>query len=620
MNTVYAIAPGLTVGTSPVADAFLHAFHGALHEYSVVTVLHSASAMRMAEPDAGDVVVLFNRPDTAYEAPVLRFLEKTIRANAAILPVAATEGERHPPVLVQNTQSFDVVELLRQRALDPSQVATVAIVFARQVFSILKPTLAVDPMHMFLSYRRFDGEEITASFDRILRTTAQKAFRDLFDIRVGEDSQEIIDARLRESDAVVFLDTPKAGESQWILKELRTALSLQLPIVWVRIGPEDGRVPLSIMPSGRPHFAYPDLNPAREEVAATEIEKIVHKAFDIHHRDYVDRLLDELGRLKDFARQHGIELNNVDPRRMIFSLTLPRKAERYRQRPLTHLLQLFGRTPTAKDLGEFSSCLKEVGYEPHPKHGTHYDSAILLAAIPSRASASVDEHGLHTDSINDYVAEIERSAMPRKATKKRLVISGAFADCEPEFQQNMTNAVHAVVEASLRAGIGVSFGAHPTFQFMIFDLARRLRPLDYTSTVRMYVSRFFVTESAIEEFRKSAEVIPTDAAGSDRAASLTAMRRSMLGDVEAGGLVVIGGKTARGGHTPGVDEEIQLAREAGLPVFIFGSVGGRSSEISAAMTSEDRAAISGLSEANNIELATSLDYSRLAKAVLNSFL
>jgi hypothetical protein len=377
-------------------------------------------------------------------------------------------------------------------------------------------------------------------------------------------------------------------------------------------------MPLSIMPSGKPHFAYPDMNPAREEFAATEVEKIVHKAFDIHHRDYVDRLLDELGKLKDLARQHGIELSNVDPRRMIYSLTLPRKAGRYRQRPLKHLLQLYGRTPTKGDLGEFSSCLNEVGYEPHPKHGTVYDSAILLAAIPSRASASVDERGLHTDSISDYVAEIERATMPRKTTKKRLVISGAFADCEPEFQQNMTNAVHAVVEASLRAGIGVSFGAHPTFQFMIFDLARRLRSLDYSSMVRMYVSRFFVTEPAIEEFRKSAEVIPTDAVGSDRTASLTAMRRAMLGDIEAGGLVVIGGKTAQGGHTPGVDEEILLAREAGLPVFIFGSVGGRSSEISAAMTPEDRVAANGLSETANIELATSLDYSRLAKLVLDS--
>ena len=77
------------------------------------------------------------------------------------------------------------------------------------------------------------------------------------------------------------------------------------------------------MPAGTPHFRYADLNPASGDVAATEVGKIVQKAFDIHHRDYVDRLLDEFGRLRDLAHQHDIELNNVDPRRMIFSLTLP---------------------------------------------------------------------------------------------------------------------------------------------------------------------------------------------------------------------------------------------------------------------------------------------------------
>jgi hypothetical protein len=618
MNTVYVIAPSLTVRTSPVAEAFLEAFHRNLLEYGSVSNLRTASALLMTEPDAGDVVVFFNRPDTAYESQVLKFLEKTKRAGAEILPVAATKEERQPPALVEDRQSFDVVEQLRQRALDPSQVTTIATVFARQVLSILKPTLAVEPMHLFLSYRRFDGEEIAASFHRTLINTTQKAFRDLFDVRMGMDAQEIIEARLRESDAVIFLDTPKAGESPWIIKELQMALSLQLPIVWVRIGPEDGRIALSIMPAGTAHFAYSALNPATDEVASSDVEKIVHKAFEIHRRDYVDRLMDELGKLKELAHQHGIQLHNIDPRRMIYTLTLPRRSERYRERPLTHLLQFFGRTPTKQDLSAFSVCAKDVGYEPHPKHGPHYDSAILLAAVPSRASASFDECGVHTDSVGDYVTEIQRFTTRRKAVKKRLVISGAFADCEPEYQQNMTNAVHAVTETSLRGGLGVSFGAHPTFQFMIFDLAKRLIPGDYLSAVRMYVSRFFVTAASVAEFRKSAEVVPVDAVGGDRAKSLTAMRQAMFNDAEAGALVVIGGKTARGGHSPGVDEEIQLARKAGLPIYIFGSVGGRSSELSAAMSPAERATMNGLSEAANEDFATSLDYSRLAKLILDS--
>jgi hypothetical protein len=217
------------------------------------------------------------------------------------------------------------------------------------------------------------------------------------------------------------------------------------------------------------------------------------------------------------------------------------------------------------------------------------------------------------------VAEIQRGISPRKAKAKRLVISGAFPDCEPEFQQNMTNAVYAMVEAGLRGGIGISFGAHPTFQFMIFEVAKRLRPSDYLSAVRMYISRFFVTDPTIDEFRKDTEVIPIDANGS-RASSLTRVREAMLRDEDAGALVVIGGKKARPDIAPGVDEEIALARKAGLPVYVIGSVGGRSSEFIAGLGAAERKGLNGLTDAEQEQFATSLDYAALAQIILtNSF-
>jgi SLOG cluster3 family len=302
---------------------------------------------------------------------------------------------------------------------------------------------------------------------------------------------------------------------------------------------------------------------------------------------------------------------------MIYSLSLPRKTERYRQRPLMHLLQLFGRTPTRKDIQDFAGCAKDAGFEPHPQHGPHYDSAILRAAMPTRIDAHLDTSGVHTDSISDYVAEIQRGIATPTDRAKRLVISGAFPDCEPEFQQNLTNAVHAMVEASLRAGIGISFGAHPTFQFMIFDVAKRLRPSDHLSAVRMYISRFFVTDPTINELRKDAEVRPIDANG-DRASSLTRMREAMMRDPDAGALVVIGGKKARPEIPPGVDEEIALAREAGLPVYVIGSVGGRSSELISGMNLKDRSALNGLPEAKQDLFATSLDYAALAQLILTT--
>jgi hypothetical protein len=95
-----------------------------------------------------------------------------------------------------------------------------------------------------------------------------------------------------ESDAVVFLDTPRSGESPWIAKELQSALALQTPIVWVRIGPEEGRLPLLVRPSEVPHFKFPELDAANGSFDSMTVECIVQKTFRIHHRDYVDRLMD----------------------------------------------------------------------------------------------------------------------------------------------------------------------------------------------------------------------------------------------------------------------------------------------------------------------------------------
>ncbi len=618
MSIVYVVSPTLTVRTSPVAEKFEERFYQTAGLHASVVILRTAGQMQPVNPNSTDAVIFFNRPDPAYEEHFLRFLRRAAQAGASILPVAATRLERQPPADFVNRQSFDLVEQLRERGLEDGQVGIIADVFARQVLSIIKPTLFAEPMQLFLCHRRFDGEEIAATFQQTLRATAQSIFRDLFSVRVGEDAQEIIDKQLRESDAVIFLDTPRSGESVWIAKELQTALSFQIPVVWVRLGSQDGRVDLRVLPAETPHFILPQLNPLSDEVPLPAIEKIVNLAFDVHRRDYVDRLLDEWNRLTDLANKIGIQLTSVDPKQMLYSLTLPRKAGRYRQRPLTHLLQLFGRAPTRRDMDNFSRCAHQVGFESHPKHGHHYDSAILLAAIPPQLSASFDDCGVHTDSIGDYIADFEKELLPARKLERRIVISGAFADCEPQFQQNMTYAVHAMTEAALRWSNGVSFGAHPTFQFLIFDLAKRLRPDDYKSAVRMYVSKYFVTEATLDELRTNAEVIATPETPENRASSLSLMRTAMLNDQEATALVVIGGKTTPNGHTPGVDEEIRLARAAGLRVYIFGSVGGRSSELSATMTPEERQSMNGLSPSADAELATSSHYARLAKLIIDS--
>lgn len=319
MNTVFLLSPRLTMERPNEADPFFFAAQEGLEAFGNAPVLRSDAQIHAAEPKAGDAVVIFNREDQGYSQVVNQFVRRSRREGACILPVAMTLNARRPIEEAGAAQSFDFAEQLRQRALSPAQATTLGTVFARQAQAIVKPTLVSEPMHLFLSHRRLDGEDLAAGFTRLRTSSNNSTFRDLFDVRMGADAQDVIEKNLRESDAVVFLDTPRSAESPWIAKELRGALEFGLPIVWVRVGPELGRGRLEVKPAEQPHFELPNLDPQTEEIPQELIEAIIHKAQEIHHRDYVERLFSEFYRLKDLAAQTGLE-SEPSMRRRWFSL------------------------------------------------------------------------------------------------------------------------------------------------------------------------------------------------------------------------------------------------------------------------------------------------------------
>ncbi len=256
-------------------------------------------------------------------------------------------------------------------------------------------------------------------------------------------------------------------------------------------------------------------------------------------------------------------------------------------------------------------------------HGPYYDTALLLAPVPTRADTSTPTSlRLCVESSDDYVHAIESYFVSKKTPSRNmgLIISGAFPDCEPDYQQYLTDAVHAFARGCLDRMRTIVFGAHPTFQHLIFDMAKRRRPDDFKTVLHMYVSRFFATDAALQEYAKYASIYPTDAVAGHRAESLTAMRRAMISDPHAVALVALGGKTKAGGHAPGVDEEVDLAREVGLPVFVVGSVGGRSGELAHEWSAgkAKKGTLNSLSAELNRQLLTSVDYVSLTALVLDS--
>lgn len=152
---------------------------------------------------------------------------------------------------------------------------------------------------------------------------------------------------------------------------------------------------------------------------------------------------------------------------------------------------------------------------------------------------------------------------------------------------------------------------------MILDLARRQRPGDYINAVHMYISKYFVTQAEINEITNKATVYATENVNNDRAESLTAMRQAMISDEEVAGIVLLGGKQ----HIhikPGIDEELELAQQKGIPAFIIGSVGGRSSELAKEIIEKRNNPINTLTEEQNKKLLTSLDFRSLADEILQS--
>lgn len=92
----------------------------------------------------------------------------------------------------------------------------------------------------------------------------------------------------------------------------------------------------------------------------------------------------------------------------------------------------------------------------------------------------------------------------------------------------------------------------------------------------------------------------------------------MIQDDEAMCMIVIGGKTKRPDISPGVDEEIELAKAAGLPVFLIGSAGGRTAELVSMLDKNGwKNRPNGMSKEFNHELMVSLDYGLLANKILD---
>lgn len=427
---------------------------------------------------------------------------------------------------------------------------------------------------IFISHRRVDGEEIAAKLcDRLeIQARDNNIFRDIICVEVGEDAQDIIDKALSKSDIMIFLHTEKSAESKWIEKELRYALLKNIPILWVRI--DNANIDnLKIKPTDKPHIECLNLDFEDQNELVKLVDEILQKSFDLAMIDLFG-VYSELDMFINKCNNNNIKLLEEDKKNLIYSFSLPRKGYTYPQRDIKHYVQYFGRKC---DDNDFEQIKKFLNIRDESTLNL-FDSVILASnklQIRKVSDRIVEEN--YEDFNKAFSEYIDNNSLEYDI---EIILSGAFTECNLIYQQCLQDAVSIFAKEILKNGFNLTFGAHPTFQNLIFEIGKEYRPKDYKKAINMYISKFFKSKYDIGDLKENATIIECDKIDNDLEKSLTEMRTKMISSRKTiKALICLGGVIRTQDIKTGINEEIKIARANNIPVFVIGTVGGRSSEI-----------------------------------------
>ena len=548
--------------------------------------------------DNDSIVVAFNGYlDTYYD-----FLEEALIKKSKIFPVAFDKENRIPPSIISNKQSFDVYEQLRRRDLSNDYVEIPANVFARKIISECMPTICNEDINIFLSHRRLDGEEITASICDTLNVLApeKECFRDIVNVNIGENAQDVIDTALVYSDVLVFFHTELSATSGWILKEILYALINNIPILWIKIGnPDIGN--LKYQPSEKPNLEYSEEDFSNQDKLNEIADQILDKSYELL-LDRSNDVYDEVGCITDLLDD---KLESINDTEMIYTLSLPRKGYNYPQRAIKQLVQFFGRMPKQSDADKLKPLYSS----------SRFDSAVMLS---KRINIRTEFDNILSDDFDDFYYTYFKYLKGNSADLPYdIVISGAFPDGDEIFKQNLTYSLICFVKEILKEGFNLCFGAHPTFQELIFDTAKNVTK-NHIDKVKMYVSNYFVPHDNVLEFKNRCSPVEIDKVENNRILSLTELRKKLIYRDSVKALICLGGKIKENKSEEGIREEIDIAKSKGIPVFLIGSVGGCSSIIAEDYAKNDNwDELNDASKELNTSLMQGIDYKKSARLVID---
>lgn len=459
-------------------------------------------------------------------------------------------------------------------------------------------------MLYFISHRRKDGERVAAKLADGLRllTRERNVYRDVVNVKVGDDAQKDIDKHLAVSDVVIFFQTEEAQYSSYIIKELCYALVNDIPVLWIQI---DNATydRMEIRPGQGPVLSYRSEEFESQDRLEEIVDEVEDKCFQLimNSSNQVYSYIEYLSEMRNAGK---IKLINDSNSVLAYGIEYREKTrDLYDSGIRKHYIQCFGRNPREDDIQNFIDKVKrDNSYDKHDK--------LFLLSSHGRRDRSGQDLKVIEENYDDYLMNLENiSGIKRQQRNKRIIFSGAFPDCDEIYEASLLEALVVYSREIIKDGYTLVFGAHPTFQKLIFDIGS-LYASDVKYSIEMHMDKAYIDQYDIEELQENCTLILAD--------GLQEMRENMICKEKGEMLICLGGKIKPDKSQQGVDIEVNLAKKVNIPVALVGTVGGRSSEYAfEKLTEGDWLDLNPWEESLNEALFYNMNHRLMIKRLLN---
>ena len=609
MNVIFC-KPELTMTELKVATVFLQECSELLSSYvpnvQYISTVFQMNQLLAQEASKNDIFVFFTSEKGEYTDTILKLIRKYNDAQSRIWAIAM-EGNpecRRPPEPVTGKQSFDVASRKENRNPLKNNIKAIAQLFARKIVAQTLSPLYRDEVLYFISHRRKDGERVAAKLADGLRllTRERNVYRDVVNVKVGDDAQKDIDKHLAVSDVVIFLQTEEAQYSSYIIKELCYALVNDIPVLWIQI---DNATydRMEIRPGQGPVLSYRSEEFESQDRLEEIVDEVEDKCFQLimNSSNQVYSYIEYLSEMRNAGK---IKLINDSNSVLAYGIEYREKTrDLYDSGIRKHYIQCFGRNPREDDIQNFIDKVKrDNSYDKHDK--------LFLLSSHGRRDRSGQDLKVIEENYDDYLMNLENiSGIKRQQRNKRIIFSGAFPDCDEIYEASLLEALVVYSREIIKDGYTLVFGAHPTFQKLIFDIGS-LYASDVKYSIEMHMDKAYIDQYDIEELQENCTLILAD--------GLQEMRENMICKEKGEMLICLGGKIKPDKSQQGVDIEVNLAKKVNIPVALVGTVGGRSSEYAfEKLTEGDWLDLNPWEESLNEALFYNMNHRLMIKRLLN---